>query len=77
MLMSKAVVCSRIPGQTLVIVEGENGRYVTSGDASALRAEIARLLAAPEEAERWRQRPPPSRARDKSRSLGTAFGGNR
>ena len=76
LLMSKAV-CSRIPGQTHVIVEGENGRYMTSGDASALRAEIARLLAEPEEAERWRERPPPGRTRDESRSLGRALGGNR
>jgi glycosyltransferase involved in cell wall biosynthesis len=50
MAMGRAVVCSRVPGQTDVIVDGENGRYVAPGDASALRAEIARLLAQPEEA---------------------------
>lgn len=52
MSMAKAVVCSRTPGQTDVIVEDENGRYVNAGDASGLRAEIARLLAEPQEAER-------------------------
>ena len=52
MSMAKAIVCSRVAGQTDVVVEGENGRYVPAGDATALRAEIARLLAAPEEAER-------------------------
>lgn len=50
--MARAIVCSRVPGQTDVVVEGENGRYVPAGDAPALRAEIARLLAAPEEAMR-------------------------
>ena len=52
MAMARAVVCSRVPGQTDVVVDGENGRYVPAGDAPALRAEIARLLAEPEEAER-------------------------
>jgi glycosyltransferase involved in cell wall biosynthesis len=49
MAMGKAVVCSRTPGQTDVVVDGENGRYVPVGDAAALRAEIARLLAQPGE----------------------------
>jgi glycosyltransferase involved in cell wall biosynthesis len=52
MAMGKAVVCSRTPGQTDVVVEGENGRYVAPGDAMALRAEIERLLSQPEEAAR-------------------------
>ena len=52
MALSKAVVCSRVSGQTDVVAEGENGRYVPAGDAPALRAEIARLLAEPEESER-------------------------
>jgi glycosyltransferase involved in cell wall biosynthesis len=49
MSMAKAVVCSRVAGQTDVVAEDENGRYVSQGDASALRVEIARLLAEPEE----------------------------
>jgi glycosyltransferase involved in cell wall biosynthesis len=52
MAMGKAVICSRAPGQTDVIVEGENGRYVLVGDPSALRTEITRLLAQPEESAR-------------------------
>ncbi len=52
MSMAKAIVCSRVPGQTDVVTEDENGRYVPAGDASALRAEIARLLIEPQEAER-------------------------
>jgi glycosyltransferase involved in cell wall biosynthesis len=42
--MGKAVICSRVPGQTDVVVEGENGRYVPPGDPLALRAEIRRML---------------------------------
>jgi glycosyltransferase involved in cell wall biosynthesis len=49
MAMSKAVVCSRVPGQTDAIVEGENGSYVPVGDVAALRSEIMRLLGQPEE----------------------------
>jgi glycosyltransferase involved in cell wall biosynthesis len=52
MAMERAVVCSRVPGQTDVVAEGENGRYVTVGDAPMLRAEITRLLAEPQESER-------------------------
>jgi glycosyltransferase involved in cell wall biosynthesis len=47
--MGKAVICSRVPGQTDVVVEGENGRYVPPGDPSILSTEIRRLLARPEE----------------------------
>jgi glycosyltransferase involved in cell wall biosynthesis len=50
MAMGKAVICSRVPGQTDVVVEGENGRYVPAGDPLALRAEIRRLLDHPQEA---------------------------
>jgi glycosyltransferase involved in cell wall biosynthesis len=50
--MGKAVICSRVPGQTDVVVEGDNGRYVPPGDPVILRTEINRLLAQPEEADR-------------------------
>ena len=52
MAMARAVVCSRVLGQTDVVAEGENGHYVPASNAPALRAEIIRLLAEPEEAER-------------------------
>jgi glycosyltransferase involved in cell wall biosynthesis len=51
--MGKAVICSRVPGQTDVVIDGENGRYVPPGDPSGLRAEIRRLLSRPEEAIRF------------------------
>jgi glycosyltransferase involved in cell wall biosynthesis len=50
--MGKAVICSRVPGQTDVVVEGENGRYVPPGDPSALSANIRQLLSGREEADR-------------------------
>ncbi len=52
MAMGKPVLCSRAAGQTDVIVDGENGRYVAVGDADEMRAEIVRLLAHPAEMER-------------------------
>ena len=52
MAMGRAIICSRTPGQTDVIVEGETGLYVPPGDPAALRAAIECLLAHPEEAER-------------------------
>jgi glycosyltransferase involved in cell wall biosynthesis len=52
MAMGKAIICSRVPGQTDVVVEGENGRYVPAGDAVALREEIRRLLSNSEESAR-------------------------
>jgi len=52
MAMERAVICSRTPGQTDVIVHGENGLYVPSGDPMALRAAIQELLDAPAEAAR-------------------------
>ncbi|MGA2999420.1 glycosyltransferase family 4 protein [Bradyrhizobium sp.] len=48
--MGKAVICSRTDGQTDVVVEDKNGRYVPPGDPSSLRAEIRRLLSSPTEA---------------------------
>jgi hypothetical protein len=50
--MGKGVICSRVPGQSDVVVEDENGRYVPPGDPSALSTEIRRLLSRPEEAVR-------------------------
>lgn len=52
MAMGRAVVCSRVAGQTDVVVDGQNGRYVPPKDPIALRAEIQRLLSQPEEAVR-------------------------
>ena len=52
MAMRRAVICSRVPGQTDVIVDGETGLYVPPGDPTALRSAIERLLAHPEEADR-------------------------
>lgn len=52
MAMGKAVICSRVPGQTDVVVDGENGRYVPPGDPVILRTEILRLLSDLEEAAR-------------------------
>ena len=49
MAMHKAVICSKTPGQTDVIVEGETGLYVTPGDADALKDAITFLLETPEE----------------------------
>jgi glycosyltransferase involved in cell wall biosynthesis len=50
--MGKTVICRRVPGQTDVVVEGDNGRYVPPGDPVILRTEINRLLSQPEEAAR-------------------------
>jgi glycosyltransferase involved in cell wall biosynthesis len=44
MAMEKAVICSRTPGQTDVVVEGETGLYVPPGDPAALRSAIIKLL---------------------------------
>lgn len=60
MSMGKAVVCTRTPGQTDTLVEGETGLYVPPGDVAALRSTIGRLLDDPDlaarlgdEARRW------------------------
>lgn len=50
--MERAVICSRTPGQTDVIVDGETGLYVPPEDAAALRTAIQGLLAQSEEAAR-------------------------
>lgn len=47
MAMGKAVICTRTPGQTDVIVDGVTGLYVPPGDAEALRNTIEYLLANP------------------------------
>lgn len=52
MAMGRAVICSRTPGQTDVVVDGVTGMYVPPSDPAALRAAIEHLLAHPEEAER-------------------------
>lgn len=52
MAMRRTVVCSRAPGQTDTIVDGETGVYVPPGDAVALRATLERLLDDPAELER-------------------------
>jgi glycosyltransferase involved in cell wall biosynthesis len=50
--MARAVICTRTPGQTDVIIDGETGLYVPPADPHALREAIADLLAQPEEAAR-------------------------
>lgn len=52
MAMERAVVCSRTPGQTDAVVEGETGRYVPPSDPVALRAVLEHLLNHPDEASR-------------------------
>lgn len=44
MAMGKAVLCSRTPGQTNVIEEGQSGLYVPPSDPDALRTQIQFLL---------------------------------
>jgi glycosyltransferase involved in cell wall biosynthesis len=55
MAMGRAVICSRTPGQTDVVVDSETGIYVPPGDAQALREAIEYLLYHPEIAERMGQ----------------------
>jgi glycosyltransferase involved in cell wall biosynthesis len=55
MAMGRAVICTRTPGQTDVIIDGETGLYVPPGDPQALAAAIKYLLANPREAERMGQ----------------------
>ena len=46
--MGRPIICSRVSGQTDVVLEGENGRYVPPRDPSALNHEIRQLLSNPE-----------------------------
>ncbi len=55
MAMGRAVICTRTPGQTDVVIEGETGLYVPPGDPQALRAAIEYLLNNPDIAERMGQ----------------------
>ncbi len=50
MAMGKAVVCSRTPGQTDVVVGDRSGIYVTPEDPAELRAAIIELLNNPDKA---------------------------
>ncbi len=50
MAMGKAVICSRVRGQTDVIKEGVTGFFVPPGDSQALREAIRALWADPERA---------------------------
>ena len=50
MSLGKAVICTRTPGQTDVVVDGETGLYVPPSDAPALRRAIEELLDQPEKA---------------------------
>lgn len=52
MAMGKAVICSRALGQRELVVEGETGLYVPTGDVAALRTAIQYLLDHPAEAAR-------------------------
>ncbi|MCA9935424.1 MAG: glycosyltransferase family 4 protein [Anaerolineales bacterium] len=44
MALGKAILCSRTPGQTDVVVEGETGLYAPPENAAALREKIVYLL---------------------------------
>lgn len=52
MSMGRAVVCTRTPGQTDTIVDGETGVYVPTGDAAGLRSTIEDLLGDRERSQR-------------------------
>lgn len=56
MAMEKAIICSRTPGQTDVVIENETGLYVPPGDAEALRTAIVRLIENPALAEQLGKR---------------------
>ncbi len=55
MAMARAVVCTRTPGQTDTIIDGETGVYVPPGQPTALRDSLAALLADPAERDRLGQ----------------------
>jgi glycosyltransferase involved in cell wall biosynthesis len=52
MAMGKAVICTRIPGQTDIIEEGKTGLYVPPGNPPAMRAAIQYLIDHPGQAAR-------------------------
>jgi glycosyltransferase involved in cell wall biosynthesis len=52
MAMGKAIIITRTPGQTDVVVDGETGIYVPPADSAALREKIQYLLDHPTEAAR-------------------------
>lgn len=45
MAMGKAVICSQVPGQTDVVIEGQTGAYVAPGNPQVLRSAIQGMLA--------------------------------
>jgi glycosyltransferase involved in cell wall biosynthesis len=51
MAMERAVICTRTPGQTDVVVEGQTGLYVAPHDPAGLRSAIVGLLNDPARAE--------------------------
>ncbi|MFN3373998.1 MAG: glycosyltransferase family 4 protein [Chloroflexus sp.] len=51
MAMERAVICTRIPGHSDLVVDGANGIYVPPRDPAALRTAIEYLLAEPGRAE--------------------------
>ncbi len=55
MAMERAVICTRTPGQTDVVIEGETGLYVPPQDSAALRYAIEGLLEQPDVALRMGQ----------------------
>lgn len=55
MAMERAVICTRTPGQTDVIVDGKTGVYVPPQDSIALRDAIETLLKRPREAQQMGQ----------------------
>jgi glycosyltransferase involved in cell wall biosynthesis len=44
MSMGRAVICTRTPGQTDTVIDGETGEYVPPSDAPALRTVILTML---------------------------------
>jgi glycosyltransferase involved in cell wall biosynthesis len=55
MAMGRAVICTKTPGQTDVIIDNETGLYIPPNDPQALAAAITHLLENPREAERMGQ----------------------
>jgi glycosyltransferase involved in cell wall biosynthesis len=56
MAMQRAVICSRAPGQTDLVVDGENGVYVPVGDVERMRVALTEMLADPARARRMGER---------------------